>query len=135
MASTRFTVEYEPITGDIDVFFNYVKNVDTGSYKCKAENIYGSDVTEGTFFIIDGPNIDEQPQTVDPQKYDKLDKPVAPAETNEDLKAKEHLIPPKVIVPLSDVRLSEGETVFLSCKIDAGYPRAKVITQFIQKFF
>jgi hypothetical protein len=127
MASTRFTVDYEPITGEIDVFFNYVKNVDTGPYKCKAENIYGSDVTEATLFIIDGPNIDERPQTVNPDKYNKLDKPIAPTDIDDDLRAKENLIPPRVKVPLSNVRLNEGDTVFLSCKIDAGYPRAKVI--------
>jgi hypothetical protein len=125
MASTRFTVEYEPVTGDIDVFFNYVKNMDTGPYKCRADNIYGFDVTEATFFIIDGPNIDERPQTVNPEKYDKLDKPTAQPEPN--LENALELQPPIVIIPLKDTKIVEETPVELLAKI-IGNPKPKVFS-------
>ena len=42
-----------------------------------------------------------------------------------DLDDAERLQPPKVIIPLSNIQLKEGETVLLIAKID-GYPKPKV---------
>ena len=123
MASNRFTVEYEPKTGDIDVIFDNLKPIDTGIYKCRAVNEYGFDVTESILFVIDGPNIDERPQTVNPDKYKTLDAPVAPVMP--DLDDKLELQPPIVIIPLTDKVITEAVPVELMCKI-IGNPKPKV---------
>ena len=123
MASTRFTVQHEPKTGEIDVYFDFVKYSDTGLYKCKAENKYGSDETDSTLFIIDGPNIDDRPQTVDPDKYRTLDAPVIAPMPDPDEKM--DLQPPMVIIPLTDKEIKEFVPVELICKI-IGNPKPKV---------
>jgi hypothetical protein len=123
MASTRFTTEYEPNTGDIDVFINFVKNGDTGRYKCKAENMYGSDETNSTLFIIDVPNIDERPQTQNPDAFKNLDAPMQ--HIMPDLDENLELQPPLVIIPLNDKLIREELPVELLCKI-IGNPKPKV---------
>ena len=125
MASTRFTTEHEPNTGDIDVFFDFVKHGDTGLYTCKAENPYGSDETHSTLFIIDVPSIDERPQTGNPDAFKNLDLPVAPP-VMPDVDDKFDLQPPIVIIPLTDKLIREEVPVELSCKI-IGNPKPKVL--------
>lgn len=124
MASTRFTVEYEPKTGDIDVFYDFVRPTDTGLYKCKAENQYGSDETDTNFFIIDGPNIDDRPQTGNPEVFRSLDEPLAVPVAIEPEEEFE-LQPPIVVIPLTDKLIKESAPVELMCKI-IGYPKPKV---------
>lgn len=124
MASTRFTVEHEPTTGDIDVFFDFVKRSDTGLYKCKAENEYGWDETQSTLFILDVPNIDERPQTSNPDAFKNLDAPLAAPELP-DVDEKFELQPPIVIIPLTDKLIREEVPVELMCKI-IGNPKPKV---------
>ena len=124
MESTRFTVIHEPTTGDIDVLFDFVKHVDTGLYSCKAENIYGSDETYSTLLIIDVPNIDERPQTGNPDMFKNLDVPVVAQMP--DLDDKYDLQPPIVIIPLTDKLIREEVPVELSCKI-IGNPKPKVL--------
>ena len=87
-----------------------------------AENIAGKANTACKLFINFLPNIDESPY-VNPEAFRLLDSP--PTKPESENEPKEHFIPPKVIVPLSDARISEGENVFLVCKID-GYPKPKV---------
>jgi hypothetical protein len=123
MPSTRFTVIHEPTTGDIDVLFDFVKHVDTGLYKCKAENIYGSDETHSTLLIIDVPSIDERPQTGNPDRFKNLDAPVVAQMP--DLDDSYDLQPPIVIIPLTDKLIREEVPVELSCKI-IGNPKPKV---------
>lgn len=123
MASTRFTVEYEPKTGEIDVFYDFVKPFDTAIYKCKAENQYGFDETETTLFIIDGPNVDERPLTGNPDAFKNLDTPVVPV--TPDVDESLELQPPIVIIPLVDKLIKEEVPVELMCKI-IGKPKPKV---------
>ena len=126
MPSTRFTVIHEPTTGDIDVLFDFVKHVDTGLYKCKAENIYGSDETHSTLLIIDVPSIDERPQTGNPDRFKNLDAPVVAQMP--DLDDSYDLQPPIVIIPLTDKLIREEVPVELSCKI-IGNPKPKVLIE------
>lgn len=126
MASTRFTVQHEPTTGEIDVFFDFVKPIDTGLYRCKAENQYGSDETQTSLFIIDVPNIDYRPQTGNPDAFKNLDLPVAPFQVPDvDEANKFDVQPPIVIIPLSDKLIRESGPVELLCKI-IGNPKPKV---------
>ncbi len=127
MASTRFTTEYEPNTGEIDVFIIFVKFVDTGVYKCRAENIYGYDETFMSMIVLDIPSVDDRPQTQNPNAFANLDLPnlptgMVPSASQDDAL---NLQPPVVIVPLTDTRIVEERPTFLSCKI-IGNPRPKV---------
>lgn len=128
MASTRFTTNYEPNTGDCDVSFNFVKFVDTGVYKCRAENIHGYDETFLNMLVIDVPNIDDRPQTQNPNAFKNLDTPsMGPAAQtgvyNPD--DSQPLQPPVVIIPLTDTKITEEQPTQLTCKI-IGNPKPKV---------
>ena len=124
MASTRFTTNYEPNTGEIDVFFNFVKFIDTGLYKCRAENTYGCDETFMNMLIVDIPGIDERSQTQNPNAFKILNYPFgAPSSRPEQAV---DLQPPVVIVPLQDTKVFEEQPSFLSCKI-IGNPKPKVV--------
>lgn len=136
MASTRFTTMYEPKTGDIDVFFNYVKPVDTALYKCKAENMYGSDETKSELFIIDVPNIDDKP-LIDPSAFLPLEKHPEVAERPEEAEIGK---PPRFIIHLPEqVKFYDGERIHLKCKVE-GIPAPKVLSinikcPFLKKIF
>ena len=129
MASTRFTTNYEPFTGDIEVIIEFTKEIDKAFYQCRAENCYGSDETFMSIIVIDIPSVDETPQTAHPDSYKTLDLPSAPLnEPNsgvydpENDKAPE---PPVVIIPLEDTRITELQPITLTCKI-YGNPKPKV---------
>lgn len=124
MASSRFNPKYDPQTGDIDVEFDYVKPTDVGTYKCKAENIYGFDNTKSNILIINLPNIDERPQTVNPDMFKKLGK--RPDDSKAGTPAEENGKPPKFIVHLpAEVKLHDGVKFSTRCKIE-GFPLPKV---------
>ena len=121
LASTRFNTKYEPTSGDVDIDVNFVKKIDTGNYICKAVNPYGTDETVTRINILDVPNIDETP-LVDPEKFIALESE-KPINNNKDNSSQ--LVPPRVLIPLSDARINEGEPILFSCRID-GFPKPKV---------
>lgn len=125
LASTRFTTNYEPTKGDIDVDVIFAKAIDTASYKCVAENIYGSDETFCKIEIIDVPNIDERPQTINPDAFKNLEQPLFNIPESNSAEVLD-MQPPIVIIPLTDTTLVELEPVILSCKI-IGKPIPKVL--------
>lgn len=94
---------------------------DVGSYLAVAENEAGVDQTNCNAFIKQMPNIDRTP-LVNPDAFRYLEQPATEKPRRDD---QENLRPPKVIVPLSNVKLEEGQSVLLACKIE-GYPRPKV---------
>ena len=125
MASTRFTVKHEPITGDIDVLFDFVKRSDTGPYKCKAVNEYGWDETQSRLFILDVPNVDQRPM-VDPQAFVSLEKVPEPVNYDKPDEAAKGR-PPKWIVHLpKDLKMNDGDQIHMKGKVD-GYPAPKVL--------
>ena len=97
---------------------------DVGSYLAYAENIAGKDQTHCSLFVKEMPSIDQTPMVnPDAFKYLEYTKPMTrPSETDDD---NENLQPPKVIVPLQDLQLNEGEAVLLMCTI-IGKPKPKV---------
>lgn len=96
---------------------------DLGTYIVLAENEAGRDQTFCTVHVQQIPNIDQTPM-VNPEAFRFLENPPQkkPLDVDED---NENLQPPRVIVPLQDLQLKEGEPVFLICKID-GKPKPKV---------
>lgn len=96
---------------------------DLGTYVALAENEVGKDQTYCTVFIQQMPNIDQTPM-VNPDAFRFLDNPPMRKQPDRD-DEDENVEPPKVVVPLQDLQLKEGETVLLMCKI-TGKPRPKV---------
>ena len=93
---------------------------DVGLYVAIAENIVGRDQTNCNAYVNQMPNIDRTPMVNHyafrylEQQTDKNKRPEI-----------ENVQPPKVIIPLSNVKLEEGQSVLLACKIE-GIPRPKV---------
>jgi hypothetical protein len=111
------------MTGDIDVEFDFVKPIDAGVYRCRAENIYGFDNTKSSILIVNIPNIDERPQTLNPEAFKNLDKPLSPLDLS---KPEESGKPPKFIIHLpAEVKLHDGVKFNTRCKVE-GYPLPKV---------
>ena len=99
---------------------------DVGNYVAYAENEVGADGTAGRVFLKETRDIDSTPM-VNPEACRYLEHPTserAPPKEESELK-----FPPKVIVPLSNVKLEEGQSVLLACKIE-GQPRPKVSPTF-----
>jgi hypothetical protein len=97
---------------------------DVGHYTAVAENIVGKDQTNCNAYVNQMPNIDRTPM-VNPDAFRYLEQPSDKNKRQE----VENVMPPKVIVPLSNVKLEEGQSVLLACKIE-GLPRPKVLTQY-----
>jgi hypothetical protein len=124
MISSRLTTNYEPITGDIEMNIDFVRPFDEGTYLCKAENKYGMDQTMSKIEIVNVPDIDENPQTLHPDKYKNLEQPfnLQPIEEKEQDKGK----PPKFIIHLpAEVKLHDGVKFKTRCKVE-GYPLPRV---------
>ena len=86
----------------------------------KAENIAGSDETSCNACVKDSPNVDEQQYIVDPEKYLKKRGPSIDEQEKEEI-----FNPPKIIEPLANFKVYEGDDHRLVCKVD-GYPKPKV---------
>ena len=90
-----------------------------------AENKAGKDQTFCKLTLKLLPNVDETAY-ISPDAFKSLEtSPAKPERDDEDEKDKKRYMPPRVIVPLTNIRISEGEPFKLECKID-GYPAPKV---------
>lgn len=129
MDATRFTVNYVPYTGDIEILVDFVKDIDNGKYECKAVNMYGDDETFMKLIVTDVPGIDRTPHTSHPETYKTLDYPEAPIFDPTygiyDPDKEKEVQPPKVVIPLEDTEINELQPLVLTCKI-IGNPKPKV---------
>ncbi len=96
---------------------------DIGNYLVLAENKAGKDQTYCRLSLKQLPNVDQTPY-VNPDSFKFLE-PKKGAEPRPD-RDQEKYRPPVVIVPLLNLRISEGDSVKFECKID-GYPKPKVL--------
>lgn len=122
-ASTRYTTDFDLNTGVVSLRISDVQMNDVGVYTALAENEAGQDRTSCNTFIKQMPNIDTTPM-VNPDAFRYLEHPnqaTSARRPDQD----EKLVPPKVIIPLSNVKLEEGQSVLLACKIE-GHPRPKL---------
>ena len=120
-ASNRFTPEYDLYSGIVNLKIADSQVNDAGNYVAVAENEVGQDQTSCNATVKQMPNIDRTPM-VNPEAFKYLENQPMDR-SNRD--PNEKLFPPKVIIPLEDVKLEEGQGVLLACKIE-GYPRPKV---------
>lgn len=117
--------DYNPGTCLATLKINGALKNDLGTYKVVAENKAGRDETACKLFVTLQPNVDETP-LVNPDAFRQLDAPHhAPVKSDDEDRQKENLQPPRVVVPLSDVRLKEGDNILMVCKI-VGQPKPKV---------
>ena len=86
---------------------------DDGIYSVVAENKAGSDQTKGRLDIEKDLNIDSKP-IVNPDVFNYLNKPEHEPMKHQDL----NLIPARITIPLSNIRLLEGKPCRLVCKIE-----------------
>lgn len=122
-ASTRYETDYNLSTCNASLKISNAQKNDLGNYLVLAENKAGKDQTFCKIYVDLLPNIDETP-LIDPEAFKFLEHPITkPIKDDSDDVIK--YIPPHVIVPLSNVKITEGEPLKLACKID-GYPKPKV---------
>lgn len=130
-ASNRYETDYNLCTDYATLKITNTQKHDLGNYLVIAENIAGRDQTSCKLCIDLVPNVDERP-LIDPEVFKFLEPhpKSKPGDLDDDLDDKnkaQNYIPPRVIVPLYNVRLSESEPIRLVCKVD-GYPKPKVHT-------
>lgn len=121
-ASNRYETDYNLSTDIATLSINNALKNDIGNYLVLAENAAGKDQTFCKLYIKTSPNVDETP-LVNPDAFKFLESvPARPADEDNE---KEKYFPPYVIIPLTDLNLTEGCDVRLACKVD-GYPKPKV---------
>jgi hypothetical protein len=122
-ASTRLLPNYNLNSGVVSLRINDIQPNDQGQYVAFAKNKAGEDQTYCTIEIKITPNIDSTPM-VSPEAFKYLE---TPRETKRpDDRDRVNYQPPKFIIPLSNVKLDEGQSVQLACKVE-GYPKPRVI--------
>ena len=120
-ASNRLLTNYNLNSGLVYLKIADAQMGDVGYYTAIAENKAGQDQTFCSLQINEQPGIDCTPM-VNPDAFKYLEQNSADRGPRND---GEQLRPPKVVVPLSNVQLEEGQRVQLGCKIE-GHPRPKL---------
>ena len=95
---------------------------DQGVYTVRATNPVGSDETTCNLTIQPVSGVDTRP-FVQPERFAPLEhRPVTAGNINNEDQPRR---PPKVLIPMNNVRLSEFQPIVLKSIIDAGYPMGK----------
>ena len=124
-ASTRYETDYNLASLFVVLKINQAQLNDVGNYLVLAENIAGKDQTFCKLFVRETPKVDETP-LIDPDAFKFLEAPLnKQPDDSDDKKDRERFYPPRVIIPLSNVTINEGDFVRFACKID-GYPKPKM---------
>lgn len=114
-----FSANYDHTTGIASFKINSSILNDAGHYTAVAENPAGVANTSARLQIVPGSQIDTTP-IVNPDAFKYLEKPVADKRPEEDVPAGA-IRPPRFVIPLSNSRANEGETLELAAKLE-GYP-------------
>lgn len=122
-ASSRYETDYNLNNGIATLKINNSLKNDIGDYLVHAENPYGQDQTSCKLLLNLMPNVDEN-SMVHPDAFKNLEK--VPEKQAPFMEQSKMLMPPRVIIPLANVRIKEGEDFCLSSKID-GLPKPKVL--------
>ena len=117
-ASNRYSPGFDPKTGVASMKISEAQPNDSGHYEVIAENIAGADRTNANLVVDISPSIDKSP-IVDPRAFRYLSPPQTPTSAPSSDLGK--VSPPKVIIPLKDLRVNEGQPAHFMTKI-VGYP-------------
>jgi hypothetical protein len=117
-ASLRFATDFSMPTGQANLTVTSTLLTDCGNYTAVAENPQGKAYSSSQVFIKEASGLDATPFSKhdQPRQYDSLPEDDVPLN-----RAK----PPKVILPLQNLKIVEGEPILMGCKID-GYPRPRL---------
>jgi hypothetical protein len=132
-ASNRYETDYNLSTRICTLKINNAQKNDLGNYLVLAENKAGRDQTFCKIYIDLLPNVDETP-LINPDAFRFLEAPQARQPSYDKNDDRNRYYPPRVIIPLSNIRIVEGDSAVLACKID-GYPKPKVCLKFKPCFF
>jgi hypothetical protein len=122
-ASNRYSPHFDVKTGVASLKVNEAQANDSGLYQVAVENIAGSDSTAANLIVDHVPDIDQTP-IIDPNAFKYLNAPQSPAPSR-DSDDRPQIRPPKVIIPLKDIKVHEDQPVCFMSKI-IGYPIPKV---------
>ena len=120
-ASSRLETDYNLSSGIAILKIISTLKSDLGDYLCLSENKVGEDMTSCNLSLDLVPNVDVN-SMMNPDAFAYLEH--AP-KTHINPNLNETLIPPRVIIPLSHVKIEEGKQFKMACKID-GLPKPKV---------
>ena len=110
-AKTKFKPHYDIYTSLASLKIGNARPVDEGTYTCLAENNVGKDQTSADGVVIRTPNIDEN-SNIDPEgPFSNQSSLFTPNNITS-----KNFQPPKVIHPLSNLRIVEGFEIIFSCK-------------------
>lgn len=118
----RFTTKYDLGSRIITLQILAARPDDKGTYTVRATNPVGSDETSCQLNIRPTASIDTRP-FVDGERFRPLDHPERLGAPDDE--ANRLLRPPKVLVPMNNVRLTESEPIILKSIIDPGNPIGK----------
>jgi hypothetical protein len=147
-ASNRFTTQYDLNTGVARLIINGTVLNDAGLYSVVAENKAGSDrtnarlevereagidnkpIASGSFAIYKPNELQQPPVAATPSREQVLQTPhyEQPGYLTSEYE-EEPAYPPRVIIPLKDLNVNEGQTATLMAKI-VGTPAPRVLILF-----
>lgn len=120
-ASNRLLTNYNLNSGVVSLKISDVQIGDTGHYTAFAQNKAGQDQTYCTVLVTEIPGVDST-SMVRPDAFKYLE---APKESRRPDNEAANYQPPRFVIPLANVILSEGQTIQLASKIE-GHPKPKV---------
>ena len=122
MEGNRYTTKYDIPSRIIRLQILASRPEDQGTYTVRAKNPVGSDETTCKLTIRPVANVDTRP-FVDAERFRPLEaRPSTGAPTDAE---GQPLRPPKVLIPMNNVRLTEFQPILLKSIIDAGFPMGK----------
>ncbi len=119
LEGNRFTTKYDIVNRIITLQILASRPDDQGVYTVRATNPVGSDETTCKLTIRPVSSVDTRP-FVDAERFRPFDhRPTTAGNLDNE---GQPLRPPKVLVPMNNVRLTEYQPIVLKSIIDAGYP-------------
>ena len=123
LEGNRFTTKYDIPNRVITLQILASRPDDQGVYTVRATNPVGSDETSCKLTVRPVSSVDTRP-FVQPEHFLPLEhRPLTSGNADDE---KQPLRPPKVLVPMNNVRLTENQPIVLKSIIDAGYPMGKL---------
>ncbi len=122
LEGNRYTTKYDVPSRVIRLQILASRPEDQGTYTVRAKNPVGSDETTCKLTIRPVASVDTRP-FVDAERFRPLEH--RPSTAGNVDNENQPLRPPKVLIPMNNVRLTEFQPILLKSIIDAGFPMGK----------
>ncbi len=123
VASNRFITNYNLNSGVVSLTISDAQLGDNGNYMAFAQNKIGQDQTTCFLQVAETPGVDNS-SMVKPEAFRYLEAPKDHKRPEDRDKA--NYQPPKFVIPLSNIKINEGEHAQFAAKVE-GYPKPKVL--------